>query len=497
MDSFDLLVVGGGINGAAIARDASIRGASVLLVEKDDLAAHTSSASSKLVHGGLRYLEYYEFRLVREALSERGILLRTAPHIVRPLRFVLPHCPALRPHWMIRSGLLLYDLFSIRGSLPRSRRVGRSEPELHAPLKERRRVLSYWDAWVDDSRLTVLNAVAAAEHGAEIATRTEFVSARREGDAWAAELSGGRRVRAGAIVNAAGPWVAEVLGRRLAEASASRVRLVKGSHIVVPALWVGDHAYILQQADGRVVFALPFKGDFTLIGTTDIPVERPEEAVVSPEEIRYLCEAANRYFTRQILPADVVWSYSGVRALWDDGAADPKSVTRDYRLELDSDPGPKLLSVFGGKITTARALAQEALDRLGIEGRRSTSQTFLPGGDVYPDFLDWLVRLEDWMPQSLVTRLSAAYGTRLRDIIGGAAGLADLGRHFGAGLYEVELKWLTEREFAQTADDVLWRRTKLGLAMDEAEKREVGAWLAAPVTPAKAGAPAGEDRQRP
>jgi glycerol-3-phosphate dehydrogenase len=477
MDTFDLLVVGGGINGAAIARDASIRGSSVLLVEKDDLAAHTSSASSKLIHGGLRYLEYYQFRLVREALAEREILLRTAPHIVRPLRFVLPHCPALRPRWMIRAGLLLYDLFSIRGSLPRSRSVGPREAALQAPLKERRRALSYWDAWVDDSRLTILNAVAAAENGAEIATRTELVSARREGEAWIARLSSRRKVAAKAIVNAAGPWVAEVLGQRLAETAASRVRLVKGSHIVVPALWEGDHAYILQQADGRVVFALPFKGDFTLIGTTDIPVERPEDAAISAEEIRYLCEAAGSYFTRQVEAADVVWSYSGVRALWDDGAADPKSVTRDYRLELDPGPGPKLLSVFGGKITTARALAGEALDRLGIEGRRSTSHTFLPGGDVYPDFLQWLDRLAEWMPRPLLARLSGAYGTRLRDMIGDAASLADLGSHFGAGLYERELSWLRDREFARTADDVLWRRTKLGLAMTVGDRDSVEAWM--------------------
>ncbi|HYW15824.1 MAG TPA: glycerol-3-phosphate dehydrogenase [Allosphingosinicella sp.] len=477
MDQFDLLVVGGGINGAAIARDAAIREARVLLVEKDDLAAHTSSASSKLIHGGLRYLENYEFRLVREALAEREILLRTAPHIVRPLRFVLPHCPALRPGWRIRAGLLLYDLFSIRGSLPRSRRVGRREARLHAPLKERRRVLSYWDAWVDDSRLTILNAVAAAEHGAEIAVGSEFLSARRDGDMWRAELSGGRTVAAKAIVNAAGPWVAEVLGRRLAETSASRVRLVKGSHIVVPALWEGDQAYILQQADGRVVFALPFRGDFTLIGTTDIPADRPGDPGISPEEKRYLCEAANRYFTRQIVPAEIVWSYSGVRALWDDGAADARSVTRDYRLELDPDPGPKLLSVFGGKITTARALAREANDRLGIEGRRSTSHAFLPGGDVYPDFLEWLDDLGAWMPQSLVVRLSGAYGTRLRDMIGDSAALADLGRHFGAGLYERELSWLKDREFAQTADDVLWRRTKLGLVMSRDEAMAVAEWL--------------------
>jgi glycerol-3-phosphate dehydrogenase len=477
MDSFDLLIVGGGITGAAIARGAAIRGASVLLVEREDLAAHTSSASSKLIHGGLRYLERFEFRLVREALAEREILLRTAPHIVRPLRFVLPHCPALRPHWMIRSGLFLYDLFSIRGSLPRSRRVGRRDSELHAPLKERRRVLSYWDASVDDSRLVVLNAVAAAEHGAEIATRTEFLSARRDGALWRAELSGGRTVSAKAIVNAAGPWVAEVLNRRLAETSDSGVRLVKGSHIVVPALWEGEQAYILQQADGRVVFALPFQGEFTLIGTTDVAVDRPEDPAATPDEIRYLCQAADRYFTRQVGPADVVWSYSGIRALYDDGAAEAKAVTRDYRLELDPQPGPKLLSVFGGKITTARALAQEALDRLGLEGRRSTSHAFLPGGDIYPDFLTWLDRLGGWMPQPLLARLSGAYGTRLREMIGGSSSLAGLGRHFGAGLYETELRWLRDREFARTADDVLWRRTKLGLKMSEEGKRAVEEWF--------------------
>ena len=467
MNSFDLLIVGGGINGAAIARDAAIRCARVLLVEKDDLAGHTSSASSKLIHGGLRYLEMGEFRLVGEALAEREILLRTAPHIVRPLRFVLPHAPGLRPRWLIRLGLLAYDLLALRGSLKRSRKIGRSETDVAAPLRVKGALLSYWDAWVDDSRLTILNAVQAADHGAEIATRTALLTARRDGELWRAALSDGREIAAKAIVNAAGPWVGEVLDR-LSEASSSRARLVKGSHIVVPRLWEGDHAYILQQPDRRVVFALPFHRRFTLIGTTDIPVDRPEDATITGEEIRYLCDAANLYFERQVAPADLIWSYSGIRSLYDDGSAEARKVTRDYHLELDADLGPKLLSVFGGKITTARALAQEAVDRLGIEGRRSTALTALPGGDIFPAYLDWLNGLAAWMPGEMIARMSQAYGTRLREMIGDGAAIEDLGRHFGCGLYAREVDWLVEREFARTAEDVLWRRTKLGLDMDAA-----------------------------
>ena len=465
--TYDLLIVGGGINGAAIARDAAIRGAKVLLVEKDDLAGHTSSASSKLIHGGLRYLELGEFRLVGEALAERETLLRTAPHIVRPLRFVLPHAPGLRPRWLIRLGLLAYDLLALRGSLKRSRKIGRSETDVAAPLRMKGALLSYWDAWVDDSRLTILNAVQAADHGAEIATRTALLTARRDGKLWRAALSDGREIAAKAIVNAAGPWVGEVLDR-LSETSSSRARLVKGSHIVVPRLWEGDHAYILQQPDRRVVFALPFHRRFTLIGTTDIPVDRPEDATITGEEIRYLCDAANLYFERQVAPADLIWSYSGIRSLYDDGSAEARKVTRDYHLELDADLGPKLLSVFGGKITTARALAQEAVDRLGIEGRRSTALTALPGGDIFPAYLDWLNGLAAWMPGEMIARMSQAYGTRLREMIGDAAAIEDLGRHFGCGLYAREVDWLVEREFARTAEDVLWRRTKLGLDMDAA-----------------------------
>jgi len=473
MDSFDLLIVGGGINGAAIARDAAGRGLDVLLVEKDDLAAHTSSASSKLIHGGLRYLEHYEFGLVREALHEREILLRTAPHLVRPLEFVLPDPPGGRPFWLLRAGLLLYDLLAGRGSLPRSRRVRGGDPALWPGLK----LAAYWDAFVDDARLVALNALDAHERGAEIATRTELLSARRDGEAWTALLSGGREIRARMIVNAAGPWVAEVLKSRLGADSRSGVRLVKGSHILVPALWEGDHAYILQQeADGRVVFALPY-GEASLIGTTDVPVETPGEAAVSAEEIAYLCDAANAYFVRRIGPGDVIWSYAGVRALWDDGAAEAKDVTREYRLELDPAPGPKLLSVFGGKITTARALALEALDLLGVGGLKFTAGSPLPGGNLSAAFNARLDSLAASFPAPLLRRLAFAYGTRLETLLGDARSPADLGRHFGAGLYEAEVRYLRDVEFARTADDILWRRTKLGLAMTEAEQKALAQWL--------------------
>ena len=473
MDSFDLLVVGGGINGAAIARDAAGRGLDVLLVEKDDLAAHTSSASSKLIHGGLRYLEQFEFALVRESLREREILLRTAPHIVRPLEFVLPDAPGGRPFWLLRLGLILYDLLAGSRRPSRSRALRRVDPA----LKPGFRLAAYWDAQVDDARLVVLNALDAAERGAEIATRTELLAARRDGGVWRAELSGGRTVAARMIVNAAGPWVARVLRERLGVESRAGVRLVKGSHILVPRRWEGDHAYILQQADGRVVFALPYGGS-ALIGTTDVPVARPEDAVIAPDEVDYLCAAANAYFAEAVTPADVAWSYSGVRSLYDDGAAQAKDVTRDFRLELDGAPGPKLLSVFGGKITTARALALAALDALGVGGFKFTATSPLPGGNVTAAFNDRLAALAAWLPPALVHRLAAAYGTRLETLLGDADSLADLGRHFGAGLYEREVEYLIDTEFARTAEDVLWRRTRLGLAMSAREQTALAKWIA-------------------
>ncbi len=475
MERFDLLVIGGGINGAAIARDAAGRGCSVLLVEKDDLAAHTSSASSKLIHGGLRYLEQRDFRLVRESLQEREILLNNAPHIVRPLQFVLPDPPGGRPWWMIRLGLWMYDLLAGRSSLKRLKRlepVRKDDDGIGGPLKpDRFRLATYWDAWVDDSRLVVLNAMDAAERGAEIATRTAILSARREGEIWKAKLSDGREVGAGAIVNAAGPWVDEVAGR-LGHPGQSPLRLVKGSHIVVPRLWAGEQAYILQQPDLRVVFALPFEG-MTLIGTTDIAVEGPDQAQISAAEIAYLCACANAFFQRQIRDTDVIWSYSGIRSLFDDGSLEARKVTRDYRLEVDPSPGGRLLTVVGGKITTARALASEVMDRLRISGLKFTRTSPLPGGDITPEYNQWLDSLSAWLPPDLLKRLATSYGTRLERMLGGARSMADLGRDFGAGLHEAELRYLVDQEFARSADDILWRRTKLGLRFTDRQRRDL------------------------
>ena len=475
MADYDLAVIGGGINGAAIARDAAGRGLSVLLVEKDDLAAHTSSASSKLAHGGLRYLEQRDFALVRESLGEREILLRNAPHIVRPLRFILPDPPGGRPWWMIRAGLRLYDLLAGRSSLPWSNGLKANDPAA-MPLKAGFRLGAYWDAWVDDSRLVVLNAIDAAERGARIAVRTELLAARPAGAGWEAELSTGERVAAARIVNAAGPWVAELLRQRLGVEGSDRVRLVKGSHILLPRLWEGDQAYILQQADGRFVFALPF-GAHSLVGTTDVAVDAPGDPEPSEAEILYLCEAVNAYFRRSSRPDEVVWSFAGVRALHDDGAASPKDVSRDYKLVLAAGV-PPLLSVFGGKITTARALASEALDRLGIGGLKFTRTSPLPGGDVDAGFNRWLEEAARRLDPDMLARMARAYGTRLRGILGESPSARTLGKPFGGGLHEAEVRYLVDREYARTVEDVLWRRTKLGLVLKPAEQARLAKWMA-------------------
>jgi glycerol-3-phosphate dehydrogenase len=474
----DLLIVGGGINGAGIARDAAGRGYGVVLCEQGDLAEATSSASTKLIHGGLRYLEYREFRLVREALIEREILLRLAPHIIRPLRFVLPHEGHLRPAWLIRLGLFLYDHLGGRKILPGSAGLRFDGTGPGAALRPGfKRGFAYSDCRVDDSRLVVLNAVAARENGAKILTRTRFLGADRVPGGWRAALEDVEtRVRhtvaARVLVNAAGPWVAEVLAR-LGQIGTKGVRLVKGSHIVVPRLYSGDHAFMLQNPDRRIVFAIPWEQDFTLIGTTDVPFEGDPAAVaISRDEIAYLCAAIGRHFTKEVTPDDVVWSYAGVRPLYDDAAEDPSAVTRDYVLELEGRTGEApLLSIFGGKITTYRRLAEQAIELLvpflGPDPGAWTGSVPLPGGDIedldVEGFIAGLQRHRDFLPPALARRLAHAYGTRCAAILGDAASLADLGEDFGGGLTRAELDYLIAEEWARSPEDVLWRRSKLGL----------------------------------
>lgn len=492
-ETYDLLIVGGGINGAGIARDAAGRGLSVLLVEQEDLASHTSSASTKLIHGGLRYLEYYEFRLVREALIERERLLGMAPHIIWPLAFVLPQMNSPRPAWLVRLGLFLYDNLGGRKKLPATRTVNLANSALGNGMKPgAKTAFVYSDCWVEDSRLVVLNARDAAERGARIETRTKLVSAVREGALWKAEVAGegaARTVMARGLVNAAGPWVEDVL-QRAASASQDRgVRLIKGSHIIVPKLYEGDHAFLLQNPDRRVVFAIPYEHDFTLIGTTDEPWEGlPGKAHISPAETDYLCETARRYFERQIHPEDVVWTYAGIRPLYDDHAASASAVTRDYVLDLDGGNGAApLLSVFGGKITTYRKLAEHALEKLvpfypGTSGEW-TAGADLPGGDIPGDdfetFAAQLAAAHPALPPALITRLARAYGTRARAILGSAQSLDALGQDFGGGLTQAEVDYLAEQEWARSAEDVLYRRSKLGLHVPAGTAEAVDAYFAA------------------
>jgi len=493
--SVDVLVVGGGINGAGIARDAQGRGLSVCLVEQDDLASHTSSAATKLIHGGLRYLEYYEFRLVREALLERERLLGIAPHIIWPMRFVLPHIPALRPRWLLRLGLFVYDHIGARKRLPASQSVRLRNRPLGEPLQSNLQYgFMYSDCWVQDSRLVVLNAMDAAARGATILTRTQLVAATRQKDRWLAicadRHNGARReIIARAIVNAAGAWVGDVVQQRLLADSKKHVRLIKGSHIVVPRMYEGEHAYFLQNPDGRIEFVIPYEQQFTLIGTTDVPFTGDASNVqISPAEVDYLCASINRYFKKQLRASDVVWSYAGVRPLYDDAASSAAAVTRDYELELSGDHRtPLLLSVFGGKITTYRKLAEHALEKLqpflGGSTRVWTGTTPLPGGDIPhskkpdDDFNRFVAHTQSRWPflaEPTARRLARAYGTRVADILGGAQSPADLGEDFGANLTQAEVDYLCQHEWSRTVDDILWRRSKLGLHVpsDTREKLE-------------------------
>jgi len=499
-ERFDLLVVGGGINGAGIARDAAGRGLNVCLCEQDDLAAHTSSASTKLIHGGLRYLEQFEFALVGKALAEREVLLRLAPHIIWPLRFVLPYQSHLRPVWMIRLGLFLYDHLGRRRTLPGSRRVNLRRHPAGAPLRDAFRIgFSYSDAWVQDARLVVLNAMDARERGATILPHTRCVDARRGNDGWEVRLVSQQgetsTVHAGALVNATGPWAVRFLDEVAHVGHDHALRLVKGSHIVVPRLFEHDHAYIFQQPDRRIVFAIPYEHDFTLIGTTDVDYRAdPTAPQIDVAEAGYLCEAVNRYFRCAIAPADVVWSYSGVRPLQDDEASSAAEVSRDYLLELDTRGAP-LLNVFGGKLTTYRRLAEEALDRLAPQlpaTRRAWTAhgSPLPGGE-RTDMDAYQRELQadfPWLPEAMTQRLVHSYGTRCAQLIGRARSLPDLGEHFGADLYRAEVDYLREHEWAADASDILWRRSKLGLHMTAMQATRLAAYLAA--TSARNQAPA-------
>lgn len=493
----DIAIIGGGINGCGIARDAAGRGLSVLLAEMKDLASGTSSASTKLIHGGLRYLEQYEFRFVREALKEREVLLRMAPHIISPMRFVLPHHRGLRPAFLIRLGLFLYDHLGGREKLPASEVLDLRGSPVGNPLKpEFTRGFEYSDCWVDDARLVVLNAMDASARGAQIRVRTEVVSAQRHEDHWHVVLRNsvsGRHetVRSRALINAAGARAADVIAHSVGFRDSSSIRLVKGSHIVVPKLFEHEKAYIFQNADRRIIFAIPYEQRYTLLGTTDVDFEGDLATIAaSEEEIVYLCRAASQYFATAIAPHDVVWTYAGVRTLHDSGRVAAQEATRDFALELDGRAGEApLLSIIGGKITTYRHLAEEALGRLsGLfphAGPSWTRESVLPGGDFPCNGRNQLAHeLAAAFPPlgaDTAARLARTYGTMARDIFAGVTGPEDLGMHFGADLYEREVAHLVKNEWARSADDILWRRTKLGLRMGEAERSHLSDWLAARV----------------
>jgi glycerol-3-phosphate dehydrogenase len=492
-DIYDLFVIGGGINGAGVARDAAGRGLKVALSEKDDLAEGTSSRSGKLVHGGLRYLEYYEFRLVREALIEREVLLNAAPHIIWPMRFVLPHSPEDRPAWLVRLGLFLYDHLGGRKRLPGTRTLNlKRDPEGIAIVDRYTRGFEYSDCWVDDARLVVLNAVDAAARGALVMTRSPVVSARRENGLWSITTRNNvtgeeRRFTARCLVNCAGPWVSDVIGRVAGSNSSRNVRLVKGSHIIVPKFWTGANAYLVQNHDKRVIFINPYEGDKALIGTTDISYEgRAEDVAADEAEIEYLLKAVNRYFKEKLRRSDVLHSFSGVRPLFDDGKGNPSAVTRDYVFDLDETGGAPMLNVFGGKITTFRELAERGLQRLRPifpnMGGDWTETAPLPGGDMpgadYETFVNTLRDTYPWMPRPLVQHYGRLYGTLTRKLIGPASSLAGLGRHFGGQLYEAEVRYLVADEWAQEAEDILYRRTKHYLHLTEAEIAAFRAWFA-------------------
>jgi glycerol-3-phosphate dehydrogenase len=490
---YDVIVIGGGVNGAGVARDAAGRGARVLLIEAGDLAQGTSSASTKLIHGGLRYLEHYDFALVREALKEREILWGIAPHIIWPLRFVLPHRPGLRPRWLLRLGLFLYDHIGGRKKLPATRSIDLRRHAAGNPLQPQYiHGFEYSDGWVDDARLVVLNARDAADRGARVRTRTRAETLRCEDGLWVVEASDDRghhyRFTGRSVVNAAGPAVLDLLRRADAEPD-HQMRLVRGSHIVVRKQFDHDYAYFFQLPDGRIFFAIPYERDFTLIGTTDLDHDGSlGEVRASDEEIAYLCEGASEYFRAPVTPADVVWTYSGVRPLIEDGSGRPESATRGYRIDLDLAEGAPLLTIYGGKITSYRHVAEHAVDELAdhveaVSGKHWTAKAPLPGGD-FPIRGAAALKAEyklafPFLPAATVDRIVKAYGTDARAWLGRADGWDALGGEIAHGLSAAEAEWLVEREWARTTDDILWRRSKLGLHFSAEDVARLAAWLAA------------------
>ena len=488
---FDVAVVGGGVNGCGIARDAAGRGLKVLLCEQGDLASFTSSASTKLIHGGLRYLEHGDFRLVRESLRERERLLRLAPHIIWPMRFVLPHVPSMRPAWLIRLGLFLYDHIGGRRGLPPTRQINLASNTAGKPLLAGPKIAyEYSDCWVDDARLVVLNAIDAAERGADIRTRTRCVSIQRGDSVWRLELeSRGRRqcTTARFLINAAGMWADRVRASAIGNSNPEKLstRMVRGSHIVVSKLFEGDHAYILQVEDNRIVFAIPYENEFTLIGTTEVDYrDLDTEVEIADGEIEYLLNAIALYFKKPCSRGDIVWTFSGVRSLFDDGTTNASAVTRDYVLSVE-DTAPPMLSIFGGKITTYRQLAEKVVNRLAqyVPNLKSkwTDVTPLPGGDfATADESDLALKLQascQGISEAQSKRLIRAYGTRAFRVIAGAKNVDDLGIHFGGGLYAQEVVYLMDNEWALTHEDVLWRRSKLGLHTSAAEQNHLASWM--------------------
>ena len=488
--TFDLIIVGGGINGAGIAADAAGRGLSVYLCEQKDFASATSSASSKLIHGGLRYLEHYEFRLVKEALKEREVLLEIAPHLVKPMRFILPHQPHLRPGWMIRSGLFLYDHLGKREKLQGSHKVKfRSESSLDDKIKKG---FEYADCWVDDARLVITNLISAADNGAQVHNQTRCIDAKREDGLWHCTMEsiskeGTQRykVTAKALVNAAGPWVASFIKDQIETKSPYGIRLIKGSHIVVPRIHKGDEAFILQNEDQRIVFVIPYLDKYSLVGTTDVEYSGdPGQVTISSEEVDYLLSVTNKHFKRQLTPADLIWTYSGVRPLCDDESNNPSAITRDYTLAMTEPESAPLLSVFGGKITTYRKLAEAALEKLKPYfpemGKAWTKHKALPGGNFPHGKAQFALMLEErypWLREDTITRYCDAYGSLSMQFLDSVRSPEDMGEHFGNGLYACEVDYLVRHEWVKSADDLLWRRTKLGLFLSHQQQNHLNYYL--------------------